>query len=123
MSGINKVILIGNVGNDPEFRTMGSGKVCNFSLATSENWKDKTTGERKEQTEWHRICVFNSNIVDVIEKFVRKGTKLYIQGALKTRKWENKQGQEVYTTEIVLNNFSAQLLILDGAKDTGGNNE
>lgn len=118
---INKVILVGNIGSDPQVRTTGNGqKVVNFSLATSDRWKDRQTGEQKEQTEWHRIVIFNSNLADVAERMLQKGTKLYLEGQLKTRKWQNQQGQEVYTTEVVLNQFSGQLVILSGAKTTDG---
>ncbi len=117
---LNEVSLIGNLGQDPQIRTMQSGqKVASFSLATSDRWKDKATGEQKEQTEWHRISVFNPNLVDVVERFVQKGTKLYIKGALRTRKYQNSQGQEVYTTEVVLNPFAGQMIILGGAKSMG----
>ncbi len=118
---INKVILVGNIGTDPQVRTTSNGqKVVNFSLATSDRWKDRQTGEQKEQTEWHRIVIFNSNLADVAERMLQKGTKLYIEGQLKTRKWQNQQGQDVYTTEIVLNQFSGQLVILSGAKAMDG---
>ena len=113
---INKVILVGNLGRDPEIRATSTGKIATISLATSESWKDKTTGERKEQTEWHRVVVFNTNLVEVVEKMMQKGTKVYIEGNLRTRKWTNQQGQDVYTTEVVLNQFSGQLVILSGAK-------
>ncbi len=118
---INKVILVGNVGRDPEVRTMQSGqKVVSFSLATSERWRDRATGEQKEQTEWHRVAVFNSNLADVAERMLQKGTKLYIEGALRTRKWQNSAGQDQYTTEIVLNQFAGQMVILSGAKAIEG---
>jgi single-strand DNA-binding protein len=118
---INKVILVGNIGSDPQVRTTSNGqKVVNFSLATSDRWKDRQTGEQKEQTEWHRIVIFNSNLADVAERMLQKGTKLYLEGQLKTRKWQNQQGQEVYTTEVVLNQFSGQLVILSGAKTMEG---
>jgi single-strand DNA-binding protein len=117
---INKVTLIGNLGRDPEIRATSTGRVANFTMATTESWKDKTTGERKEQTEWHRVVVFNQNLIDVIEKMLQKGTKVYIEGTLRTRKWTNQQGQDVYTTEVVLNQFSGQLVILNGAKALEG---
>lgn len=118
---INKVILVGNVGRDPEVRTMQSGqKVVSFSLATSERWRDRATGEQKEQTEWHRIAVFNPNLAEVAERMLQKGTKLYIEGALRTRKWQNSAGQDQYTTEIVLNQFAGQMVILAGAKSLEG---
>ena len=114
---INKVILVGNVGQDPQTRTMQSGqKVVSFSLATSDRWRDRTTGEQKEQTEWHRIVIFNPNLVEVAERMLQKGTKLYIEGALRTRKWQNQQGVDTYTTEVVLNQFAGTMVILSGAK-------
>lgn len=114
---INKVILVGNVGQDPQTRTMQSGqKVVSFSLATSDRWRDKQTGEQKEQTEWHRVVIFSPNLVDVAERMLQKGTKLYIEGALRTRKWQNQQGIDTFTTEVVLNQFSGTLVILSGAK-------
>ena len=118
---INKVILVGNVGQDPQVRTMQNGqKVVSFSLATSDRWRDRQTGEQKEQTEWHRIVVFNSNLADVAERMLQKGTKLYIEGSLRTRKWQNQQGADVYTTEVVLNQFAGQMVILSGAKTPDG---
>jgi single-strand DNA-binding protein len=118
---INKVILVGNIGNDPQVKAMPSGqKVVNFSLATSDRWKDKQSGEQKEQTEWHRVVIFNQNLVDVAEKMLQKGTKLYIEGSVKTRKWQNQQGVETYTTEIVLNPYMGQMVILGGAKPLDG---
>jgi len=119
---VNKVILVGNIGRDPEIRTTQDGmKVANMSLATSESWRDKNTGERKERTEWHRVVVFNERLVDVIEKYVKKGSKLYIEGALQTRKWTDNSGQERYTTEIVLQRFRGELTMLDsrGSSDGG----
>ena len=114
---INKVILVGNVGQDPQVRAMQSGqKVVSFSLATSDRWRDRATGEQKEQTEWHRIVVFNPNLVEVAERMLQKGTKLYIEGALRTRKWQNQQGIDTYTTEVVLNQFAGTMVILSGAK-------
>jgi len=114
---INKVILVGNVGQDPQTRTMQSGqKVVSFSLATSDRWRDKQTGEQKEQTEWHRVVIFSPNLVDVAERMLQKGTKLYIEGALRTRKWQNQQGVDTFTTEVVLNQFSGTMVILSGAK-------
>ncbi|MDR1337776.1 MAG: single-stranded DNA-binding protein [Rickettsiales bacterium] len=118
---INKVILVGNLGQDPQVRTMGSGqKVVNLSLATSDRWRDKATGEQKEQTEWHRVVVFNPNLAEVAERMLQKGTKVYIEGTLKTRKWQNQQGVDVYTTEVVLNPFTGQMVILSGAKGVDG---
>jgi len=118
---VNKVILVGNLGRDPEIRSTSSGqRIANFSLATSENWRDRATGERKERTEWHRVVVFNERLVDVIEKYVKKGSKLYIEGALQTRKWTDNQGQERYSTEVVLQRFRGELTMLDGARGAGG---
>lgn len=114
MSGsLNKVILIGNLGNDPEIRSTNDGrKIANFSLATGESWKDKVTGEKKEKTEWHRIVCFNEGLVKVIKEYVKKGTKLYIEGQLQTRKWLDNANQEKYTTEIVLQGYNANLILL-----------
>jgi single-strand DNA-binding protein len=118
---VNKVILVGNLGKDPEVRRMTSGEpVVNLSLATSESWKDKTSGERKEKTEWHRIVIFNKNLADVAEKYLRKGSKVYVEGSLQTRKWTDKDGAEKYSTEIVLQNFRGELTMLDGKNDGGG---
>jgi single-strand DNA-binding protein len=118
---VNKVILVGNLGRDPEIRSTQDGtKVANLSLATSESWRDKNTGERKERTEWHRVVVFNERLVDVIEKYVKKGSKLYIEGALQTRKWTDNTGAEKYTTEVVLQRFRGELTMLDGARGGGG---
>jgi single-strand DNA-binding protein len=117
---VNKVILVGNLGRDPEIRSTQDGtKVANLSLATSESWRDKSTGERKERTEWHRIVVFNERLVDVIEKYVKKGSKLYIEGALQTRKWTDNAGAEKYTTEVVLQRFRGDLTMLDGGRGGG----
>lgn len=111
---INKVIIIGNLGKDPEIRTTQDGReIASFSLATSESWKDKNSGERREKTEWHRVVVFNPNIVGVIKKYVKKGSKLYLEGSLQTRKW-SKDGVDHYTTEIILQTFNAALVLLDG---------
>jgi single-strand DNA-binding protein len=115
VSSVNKCILVGNVGKDPEVRRMTSGDpVVTLSLATSEGWKDKATGERKEKTEWHRVVIFNKNLAEVAEKFVRKGSKLYIEGQIQTRKWTDKDGVEKFSTEIVLQNFRGELQLLDG---------
>jgi len=112
---VNKVILVGNIGRDPEIRSTQDGmRIANLSLATSETWRDRASGERKEKTEWHRVAVFNERLVDVIEKYVKKGAKLYIEGQLQTRKWTDKEGQDRYTTEIVLGRFNGQLTMLDG---------
>jgi len=118
---VNKVILVGNLGRDPEIRSTQDGtKVANLSLATSESWRDKNTGERKERTEWHLVVIFNERLVDVIEKYVKKGSKLYIEGALQTRKWTDNTGAEKYTTEVVLQRFRGELTMLDGARGGGG---
>ena len=118
---INKVILVGNIGQEPQVRTMNSGqKVVSFSLATSDRWRDKSTGEFKDQTEWHRVVIFNPNLVEVAERMLQKGTKLYLEGSLRTRKWQNQQGVDVYTTEVVLNPFGGQMVILGGQKSIDG---
>ena len=117
MSSVNKVILIGNVGKDPEIRSTQDGReIANLSLATSENWKDKNTGERKEKTEWHRVVIFNESLVKVVKSYVKKGSKLYIEGALQTRKWTDKDGAEKYSTEIVLQGFNGSITMLDSKK-------
>ena len=119
---INKVILVGNIGQEPQVRTMQSGqKVVTFSWATSDRWRDRQTGEQKEQTEWHRVVIFNPSLVDVAERMLQKGTKLYLEGALRTRKWQNQQGVDTFTTEVVLNPYSGQMVILSGAKAMDGN--
>ena len=111
---VNKVILVGNLGRDPEVRTFpNGGRVANFSIATSESWKDKTSGEKKERTEWHRISVLNDALVGVVEKYLKKGAKVYIEGQLETRKYE-KEGREMYTTEVVLRPYRGELTMLDG---------
>jgi single-strand DNA-binding protein len=118
---INKVILVGNLGRDPEIRSTGDGmRIANLALATSETWRDRNSGERKERTEWHRVVIFNERLVDVVEKYVKKGSKLYIEGALQTRKWTDNQGQERYSTEVVLQRFRGELTMLDGARGAGG---
>ena len=112
---VNKVILVGNLGRDPEVRSTQDGtKVANLSLATSENWKDKNSGERREKTEWHRVAIFNERLVDVAEKYLKKGSKVYIEGQLQTRKWTDQSGQERYSTEVVLQRFRGELTMLDG---------
>ena len=119
---VNKVILVGNVGNDPEIRSFNNGgKVANFSLATSENWRDKQSGERREKTEWHRVAIFNDGLVGIVERYVKKGSKLYIEGKLQTRKWTDRDGNEKYTTEVVLQGFGGALTMLDGRSEGGGN--
>ena len=117
---VNKVILLGNLGQDPDIRTMQNGKkVCTFSLATSDSWKDKETGEKKEKTEWHRVVVFNEGLIGVVENYVKKGTKLYIEGSLQTRKWTDDSGNEKYTTEIVIQGYGGRIDILS----TKGSNQ
>jgi single-strand DNA-binding protein len=112
---VNKVILVGNLGKDPEVRRMTSGEpVVNLSIATSETWRDKASGERKEKTEWHRVVIFNKNLAEVAEKYLRKGAKVYVEGQLQTRKWTDKDGAEKYSTEVVLQNFRGELTMLDG---------
>lgn len=120
---VNKVILVGNLGKDPEIRNTQDGReIASFSIATSETWKDKNSGERKEKTEWHNIVVFNPQLVGVVKSYVKKGSKLYIEGALQTRKWTDKDGRERYTTEVVLQNFNGTLTMLDGKPGSGGDN-
>jgi single-strand DNA-binding protein len=112
---VNKVILVGNLGKDPEVRRLTSGEpVVNLSIATSESWRDKASGERKEKTEWHRVVIFNKNLAEVAEKYLRKGAKVYVEGQLQTRKWTDKDGAEKYSTEVVLQNFRGELTMLDG---------
>lgn len=122
MSGsVNKAIIVGNLGRDPEVRTMQNGdKVVGFSVATSERWKDRQSGEKKERTEWHRASVFNQHLADVAEKYLRKGSKVYIEGQLQTRKWTDQQGQERFTTEIVLAKFRGELTMLSGRDEDAG---
>lgn len=121
---VNKVILIGNLGADPEVRTFqNGGKVCNLRIATSENWKDKNTGERREKTEWHTVAIFSEGLVRVCENYLRKGSKVYIEGALQTRKWQDQSGNDRYSTEVVLSGFNGTLVMLDGRSgggDSGG---
>lgn len=118
---VNKVILVGNLGKDPEIRSFpNGGRVANFSIATSESWKDKATGEKKSRTEWHRISVLNENLVNICEKYVRKGSKVYIEGQLETRKWQDKDGKDQYTTEVVLRPFHGEITLLDSK---GGKSE
>ena len=118
---VNKVILVGNLGRDPEVRSLqNGGKVANLSLATSESWRDRQSGERRERTEWHRVVIFNENLIDVAEKYLRKGSKIYIEGALQTRKWTDQSGVEKYSTEVVLQRFRGELQMLDGRGDGGG---
>jgi single-strand DNA-binding protein len=118
---VNKVILVGNLGKDPVVRSMGSGeKVASFSLATSETWRDKNSGERKEKTEWHNISIFNENIVKVVENYLKKGSKVYIEGQLQSRKYTDNQGVEKYMTEVVVNRFKGELTMLDGRQGGEG---
>jgi len=118
---VNKVILVGNLGKDPEIRTFqNGGRVASFSVATSESWKDKQSGEKKEKTEWHRVSVLNEHIVGVVERYLKKGAKVYIEGQLETRKWTDKDGQEKYTTEVVLRPYRGELTMLDGANSNRG---
>jgi single-strand DNA-binding protein len=116
MSGsVNKVILVGNLGRDPEIRTLNSGdRVANLNLATSETWRDRNSGERKERTEWHRVVIFNDNLVKVAENYLRKGSKIYVEGALQTRKYTDQAGAEKFSTEVVLQKFRGELTMLDG---------
>ena len=118
---VNKVILVGNVGKDPEIRRTQDGRpIANLSLATSETWRDKNTGERKEKTEWHRVVIFSEPLCKVVEQYVKKGSKLYVEGALQTRKWTDQSGQEKYSTEVVIQGFNGSLTMLDGASGGGG---
>ena len=117
---VNKVILIGNLGRDPEVRSFqNGGKVCNLRIATSENWKDKNTGERREKTEWHSVAIFQEGLVRIAEQYLRKGSKVYIEGQLQTRKWQDQSGQDKYSTEVVLQGYGGTLTMLDG-RDGGG---
>ncbi|MDI1281976.1 single-stranded DNA-binding protein [Brevundimonas sp.] len=118
---VNKVILIGNLGKDPEIRSLSSGeRVCNLSLATSEQWRDKSSGERKEKTEWHRVVIFNDNIIKVAENYLKKGSTVYIEGAIQTRKWTDQSGVEKYSTEIVVGKFKGELTMLGGRNESAG---
>ncbi|HZL30841.1 MAG TPA: single-stranded DNA-binding protein [Pseudolabrys sp.] len=118
---VNKVILIGNLGKDPEIRRTQDGRpIANLSVATSESWRDKNTGERKEKTEWHRVVIFNEGLCKIVEQFLKKGSKVYLEGALQTRKWTDKDGNEKYSTEVVLQGFNSSLTMLDGRGGGGG---
>ncbi|MFQ8431524.1 single-stranded DNA-binding protein [Amaricoccus sp. W119] len=118
---VNKVILIGNLGQDPEVRTFGNGgKVCNLRVATSETWRDKNSGERRERTEWHSVAIFSEPLVRVAEQYLRKGSKVYLEGQLETRKWQDQSGQDRYTTEVVLRPFRSELTMLDGRSEGSG---
>ncbi len=120
---VNKVILIGNLGRDPEVRTFqNGGKVCNFSIATSETWKDRNSGERQERTNWHNIAIFNENLAQIAEQYLLKGSKVYVEGQLETRKWQDQAGNDRYTTEVVLRNFRGELTLLDGRSETNNSN-
>jgi len=121
---VNKVILVGNLGADPEVRKFqNGGSVCNLRVATSENWKDKNTGERREKTEWHSVAIFSEGLVRVAEQYLRKGSKVYLEGQLETRKWQDQSGNDRYTTEVVLRNFNSSMVMLDGRSGGGGNFE
>jgi single-strand DNA-binding protein len=118
---VNKVILVGNLGADPEIRSLNSGdRVANLRVATSETWRDKSTGERKEKTEWHRVVIFNDNLVKVAEQYLRKGSKIYLEGSIQTRKWADQSGVEKFSTEIVLQKFRGELTMLDGRGEGAG---
>lgn len=117
---VNKVIIVGNLGKDPEVRAFqNGGRVCNFSVATSESWKDKASGEKKERTEWHRISILNDALVGIAEKYLKKGSKVYIEGQLETRKWQDKDGKDQYSTEVVLRPYRGELTLLDGRSSSG----
>jgi single-strand DNA-binding protein len=118
---VNKVILVGNLGKDPEIRRTQDGRpIANLSVATSESWRDKTTGERKEKTEWHRVVIFNEGLCKIVEQYLKKGSKVYLEGALQTRKWTDKDGHDKYSTEVVLQGFNSNLTMLDGRGGGGG---
>ncbi|MBD3786157.1 MAG: single-stranded DNA-binding protein, partial [Sphingomonadales bacterium] len=118
---VNKVILVGNLGRDPEVRTFSNGgKVCNLRIATSETWRDKQSGERKERTEWHSVAIFNEALAKIAEQYLRKGSTVYIEGQLETRKWQDQSGQDRYTTEVVLRPYSGNLTLLGGRGEGGG---
>jgi len=123
MAGVNKVILVGHLGRDPEVRRMNNGdQLCNLRLATSETWRDKASGERRERTEWHQVVIFNENLVRVAEQYLKKGAKVFVEGQLQTRKWTDQGGIERYSTEVVLTRFRGELVLLDsrGRDDAGG---
>jgi len=118
---VNKVILVGNLGRDPEIRSTQDGvRIANLAVATSESWRDRVSGERKERTEWHRVVIFNERLAEIAEKYLKKGSKIYVEGALQTRKWTDNSGQERYTTEVVLQRFRGELTMLDGAGGARG---
>jgi len=117
---VNKVILVGNLGRDPEIRSMqNGGKVCNLSVATSERWRDRNSGDMQEKTEWHRVVVFDEKLVEICEKYLRKGSKIYLEGQIQTRKWTDQGGQEKYSTEVVLQRFRSTMVLLDGRGEGG----
>lgn len=121
---VNKVILIGNLGADPDIRSMQSGdEVANLNIATSENWKDKASGERKERTQWHKVVIFNQPLITVAKNYLKKGSKVYIEGQIETRKWQDKDGKDQYTTEVVLRPYRGELTMLDGRGGSGGSSE
>ncbi|MDQ3247005.1 MAG: single-stranded DNA-binding protein [Pseudomonadota bacterium] len=121
MAGVNKVILVGNLGKDPESRSFqNGGKVVSFSVATSESWKDRNSGERKEKTEWHNVSIFSEGLIRVAEQFLRKGSKVYLEGQLETRKWQDPQGNDRYSTDVVLRNFNSSMVLLDSREGGGG---
>lgn len=118
---VNKVILVGNLGKDPESRSFqNGGKVVSFSVATSENWKDKNSGERKDRTEWHNVSIFSEGLARVAEQYLKKGSKVYLEGQLETRKWQDKDGNDRYTTDVVLRNFNSSMVLLDSRESAGG---
>ena len=118
---VNKVILVGNLGRDPEVRNMQSGDpIVHLNLATSESWKDRESGEWRERTEWHRVVIFNEHLVEIVEKYLRKGSKVYLEGQLQTRKWQDQSGQDRYTTEVVMNRYRGELTMLDSRRDAEG---
>ena len=121
MASVNKVILVGNLGKDPESRSFqNGGKVVSFSVATSENWKDRTSGERKEKTEWHNVSIFSEGLARVAEQYLRKGSKVYLEGQLETRKWQDQSGNDRYSTDVVLRQFNSAMVLLDGRSEGGG---
>ena len=121
---VNKVILVGNLGKDPESRRFqNGGQVVNLTIATSDTWRDKATGERKEKTEWHNVAIFSEGLCKIAEQYLKKGSKVYIEGALQTRKWQDKDGNDRYTTEVVLQGFNSNLTLLDGRRDGGGGDD
>jgi single-strand DNA-binding protein len=123
-NSVNKVTLIGNLGKDPEVRSAQSGmKIVNLAVATSDSWNDKMSGERKEKTEWHRVVIMNEQLADIAEKYLKKGSKVYVEGQLQTRKWTDNAGQEKYTTEVLLGRFNAQMVLLDRPSGGGGTSD